>query len=46
VVDLAGWVIEEKKRFWWNEGKKTEPEEDNNFKPAFSPHFQLGPFKA
>jgi len=36
----------EKKRFWWNERKKTEPEEDNNFKSAFSPHFQLGPVKA
>jgi hypothetical protein len=24
-------------------GKKTEPEEDNNFKSAFSPHFQPGP---
>jgi hypothetical protein len=23
-----------------NLGKKTEPEEDNNFKPAFSPHIQ------
>jgi len=31
---------EEKKTFWWNLGKKTEPEEDNNFKPAFSPRFQ------
>ena len=36
---------EEKKRFGLNVGKKTEPEEDNNFKPAFSPRFQLGPVK-
>ncbi len=34
---------EEKKRFWWKVGKKTEPEEDNNFKSAFLPRFQLGP---
>ena len=32
---------EEKKRLSdWNVGKKTEQEEDNNFKPAFSPRFQ------
>jgi hypothetical protein len=33
---------EEKKRFGWNVGKKTEQEESNNFKPAFSPRFQTG----
>jgi hypothetical protein len=26
--------------FCWNLGKKTKPEEDNNFKPADLPHFQ------
>jgi len=34
---------EEKKRLGLNVGKKTEQEEDNNFKPAFSPRFQPGP---
>jgi hypothetical protein len=31
---------EEKKSFCWNLGKKADREEDNNFKPADSPHFQ------
>ena len=31
---------EAKKRFYPKGGKKTEPEEDNNFKPADSPQFQ------
>ena len=34
---------EEKKRLGLKVGKKTEREEDNNFKSALSPHFQLGP---
>jgi hypothetical protein len=34
---------EEKKRLCLNLGKKTEPEEDNNFKSAFSPRFQPAP---
>jgi hypothetical protein len=33
---------EEKKIFFVRRGKKTEPEEDNNFKPPQSPHFQPG----
>jgi len=33
---------EEKKGLCLNLGKKTEPEEDNNFKSAFSPRFQTG----
>jgi hypothetical protein len=33
---------EEKKRFAWKVGKKTEQEENNIFKPAFSPRFQTG----
>jgi hypothetical protein len=36
---------EQKKRFGLNVGKKTEREEDNNFKSAFSPRFQLGPVR-
>ena len=31
---------EEKKRSWWNVGKKTEPEENNKIKPADLPHIQ------
>src|SRR5271166_2081145 len=31
---------EDKKRFWRNLRKKTEPEEDNNSKPADLPHIQ------
>jgi len=31
---------EEKKRSRWNPGKKTERQEDNKIKPAFSPRFQ------
>jgi hypothetical protein len=33
---------EEKKIFFVRRGKKTEPEEDNNFKPPQLPHFQPG----
>jgi hypothetical protein len=33
---------EEKKIFFVRRGKKTELEEDNNFKPPQLPHFQLG----
>jgi len=31
---------EENKMILMKSGKKTEPEEDNNFNPAFSPHIQ------
>jgi hypothetical protein len=33
---------EEKKIFFVRRVKKTEPEEDNNFKPPQLPHFQPG----
>jgi hypothetical protein len=37
---------EEKKIFFARRGKKTEPEEDNNFKPPQLPHFQPGALSA